>query len=1787
MHSIRTTLFSSLRAGLAALVLLGSSASAVPPGTLFVSGGNNDGQLGLGHLGVLYPAKQILTGVKQTADGYKHTLILKTDGTLWAVGENESGQLGDGTTTNRYWPVQVATGVAKAVVSNSQYNYGTSYFLKTDGTLWGMGYNGHGQLGKGDSSNTLTPVQIASNVKDAATGAITLYFVKNDGTAWACGYNGWGQYGVGTTTASTVPVQVMTGVESVAASYYTGVFVKTDGTAWTAGYNAHGQLGTGNTANSTTAIQVASNVKAAAAAEYSLYLLKNDGAVYAAGPNWYNNFGNGTATGSLSPILVTTGAASITATIYGAAVVKTDGTLWVAGYNHSYSLGVLGNNSYAQSWTQTASGVASVSLGYNSSHHVKTDGSLWAVGDDTYSQLGDGYARQISTFSAVDDDVTQVAAQPSHLYYLRSDHTLWGSGRNGNGQLGLGDATPRGEFTQLATSVDKVFAGRSNYVAFFRKLDATLWAMGYNYQGMFGKSAFGQVNYTSPVQVGTDFIAVDTGVYHTLFLKADNTLWSSGYGYNGQLGIGAYTQIWERQLVLANITRIAACEHSSYALRADGTLWGFGANSSYQFGFTNPTTVFTPTLVADDVVDALIGPSWSVFLKSDGTLWGAGGNGGRQFGIATNFISTPTQIATDVTQMAKNDGTLFIRKSDGSVWASGANGTGVFGDGTTTGATAFKKILANAALIRGEYNYFTYISAPAFGIIEQPRSASVQPGWTTKLRVVATDASATFQWQKSNGAAWDNVAGGNGAILALAAIDAAKTGNYRVIVSKGEASETSEVVTVSIGNAAPAITSQPADVTVTEGDTATFTLVVSGSGNALQWHRRTGTDVTPYALSGATNTSYSKTNVTWDDRGDYWVRVTNADGVTTSNKAALTVNLKAPQITTQPTDRTVDANTYVVLTMTASGTNLGYQWYKGEVGSGTAVPAWVSGNGSQYYGQNGNQLVFYSIAPDKAGKYYCVVTNTGGTATTNAITLAIRTVPVVTAGPSSQNVAVGATVSLSADANGDPVPTVKWQSSADGTSGWTDVPGATSKTYAFTAVASADKYYRAVFTNTLGSANSGSGLVHVITPSVFLTQPANASGKVGDWVKFTAKVDADPRVGASFVSEMSTNGTTWTPASGYGDSTNYSGGYLYGWNYQVQAGDNVRKFRLTVSNASGSVTSNEASITVLTAPAVTTQPASVGVNEGATATFGAASSGTPVPTVQWQRSPDGTTWTDIPGATSTSYTFTAASADTGRRFRAVFTNTYGTATTNAATLTVNVAPLVTTQPNSTTASPGATIGFVAAASGVPAPSISWEISTDNGATWAVIPGANTGTLTRVVGAGDNGKQFRAVFTNSVSTVRSDAATLTVPSAPQITAQPTSVTVTLGATATFTASASGVPTPSVQWQRSDDNGSNWANLGGANGTTLAFTTTSADIGKQFRAVFTNSEGVRNSNAATLTVTAAPQISTQPANTSVMTGQSVLFSAAASGLPAPTIQWQVSTDGGATWSPVAGATSSTYGFTAVVADSGKRFRAVFTNASGSAATNGALLTVSPLPTPSPTPTPLPTATPTPLPTATPTPTPLPTATPTPLPTATPKPTATPTPTATPLPTATPTPQPTATPMPTATPTPKPTATPTPSPTVTPMPTATPTPKPTATPLPTTTPTPIPTSTPTPTASPTPVPTATPTPSPTVTPTPTPTSTPVPAVAPKVTAQPMMAVVTAGANATFKAAASGTPAPTVQWQVSSDNGATWSNVPGANAGTLSVSTARAMNGYRYRAQFSNSAGAVVTNFALLSVR
>ncbi len=194
-----------------------------------------------------------------------------------------------------------------------------------------------------------------------------------------------------------------------------------------------------------------------------------------------------------------------------------------------------------------------------------------------------------------------------------------------------------------------------------------------------------------------------------------------------------------------------------------------------------------------------------------------------------------------------------------------------------------------------------------------------------------------------------------------------------------------------------------------------------------------------------------------------------------------------------------------------------------------------------------------------------------------------------------------------------------------------------------------------------------------------------------------------------------------------------------------------------------------------------------------------------------------------------------------------------------------------------------------------------------------------------------------------------SATYAGPVPPAVSSQPQDALVAPGANASFTAAATG--SNSVQWQRSTDGGSIWtddnSDSGATSDTLVVDAVTTGESGDEYRAVFTNGAGSTDSDAATLTVGSSPLVATQPSSATFVAGQDATFTAAATGTPAPTVQWQVSTDGGSAWtadSSDSGTTTDTLTVSSTtLSESGHEYRAVFTNAHGSDTSAAVTLTV----------------------------------------------------------------------------------------------------------------------------------------------------------------------------------------------------------------------------------------------------
>lgn len=263
----------------------------------------------------------------------------------------------------------------------------------------------------------------------------------------------------------------------------------------------------------------------------------------------------------------------------------------------------------------------------------------------------------------------------------------------------------------------------------------------------------------------------------------------------------------------------------------------------------------------------------------------------------------------------------------------------------------------------------------------------------------------------------------------------------------------------------------------------------------------------------------------------------------------------------------------------------------------------------------------------------------------------------------------------------------------------------------------------------------------------------------------------------------------------------------------------------------------------LRAPALLAQPEDVVVIDGGDARFAVQVDGSAPLRYQWLRNGQA-----LPGATGPVLRLASTRADDGAVFALEVSNAAGQVTSRSATLTVlafgATPPVIGSEPADLRVEPGAQARFAVLATGAAPLAYQWL---RNG---QALAGANGSELVFTATATDDGARYSVRVSNALGSTTSREALLGVgvagTDAPTITANPVSITVQAGATATFSVQASGSGPLHYRWLR------NGAEVVGATGPSLSFTAAAGDNGARYTAVVSNSAGSVSSSSATLTV-----------------------------------------------------------------------------------------------------------------------------------------------------------------------------------------------------------------------------------------------------------------------------------------------------------------------------------------------
>ncbi len=361
-------------------------------------------------------------------------------------------------------------------------------------------------------------------------------------------------------------------------------------------------------------------------------------------------------------------------------------------------------------------------------------------------------------------------------------------------------------------------------------------------------------------------------------------------------------------------------------------------------------------------------------------------------------------------------------------------------------------------------------------IVTQPRSLSVITGQTAPFSVTAKGlGTLSYQWEQ-NGAA---ISGATEASYLAPGATLSESGTrFTVVVSDGTTSVTSSpaILTVMASAVAPAIATPPVSQTVAVGQSATFSVVATGTATLTYQWTKNGS-----AISGATSESYATpATTTADNAARFAVTVTNNKGSITSSAATLTVDTP-PTITSQPTGVTVATGKSVTFRVSASGTGpLTYQW---------------KANGAAINGATASSYAIASAVAADNGKLFSVtVSGAAGSVTSNSAALIVSgtsstpaasnttTAPSFIVQPVSKSVVAGQTATFSATATGSGTLTYQWNKNG------IPISGAASSSYTTPATTTADSgaQFTVTVSNSVGQITSAAATLTVSAATAIL-----------------------------------------------------------------------------------------------------------------------------------------------------------------------------------------------------------------------------------------------------------------------------------------------------------------------------------------------------------------------------------------------------------------------------------------------------------------------------------------------------------------------------------------------------------------------------------------------------------------------------------------------------------------------------------------------------------------------------
>jgi predicted transglutaminase-like cysteine proteinase len=844
---------------------------------------------------------------------------------------------------------------------------------------------------------------------------------------------------------------------------------------------------------------------------------------------------------------------------------------------------------------------------------------------------------------------------------------------------------------------------------------------------------------------------------------------------------------------------------------------------------------------------------------------------------------------------------------------------------------------------------------PAPGITTQPQSQSVATGGTATFTVVASGPGLSYQWWSApaGSSSFSPIGGATGSSYTTGTVSQAVNGTqYECVVSDTFGSTTSNIAVLSwlapgtdyvaaatlgsvrnnfTGWVGMKVTVAASSVTVSRlgrvfvtGNTGTHIVKIVNaatsqdvSGGSVSVSMTGGSSgafsyanlPTPVTLSANTsyyivsqetlggdswydvNTTIQTTSVAAEKTGVY-----SSDGATynllgSANQSYGPVDFVystasvQPAITGQPQSVTVGVGGSTTFSVSATGGNLGYQWASAPSGSS---------NFTAIGGATGSSYTVSGVTMAQTGtQYMCTVSNTAGTISSNVVTLTVVAVP-----PSTNYVTSTALGTIRNDFTGWVGMKVTVGSSPVTVSGLGRIfaPGNTAT-------------HTLKIVNAATSQDVSGGSVSILM----------AGGTAGTFVyaNLAATVTLSANTSYYIMSQETQGGDSW-----YDMNTTIQTTSVAAETTSVYSYDGATYNLFGPANQSyGPV--DFTYTTSVSQPGITGQPQNVTVGVGGSATFSVSATGGGL-SYQWASAPSGSsTFTAISGATGSSYTVSGVTmGQTGTQYVCTVSNTAGSVPSNIATMTVVAVPPSTNYVTSTT------LGTIR----------------NNFTGWVgmkVTVGSSPVTVSglgRIFAPGDTGTHTVKIV-NAATSQDVSGGSVSV-----ATAGGTGGTfkyANLAATVTLSANTS-----YYILSQETQGGDSWYDIDTALQTASIATETSGVYSYDGAAYSLFGSANHSYGPVDFTYTTGvsqPGITGQPQNVTVGVGGSATFSVSATG-GGLSYQWASAPSGSSTFTPIGGATGSSYTVSGVtMGQTGTQYMCTVSNTAGSVPSNVATMTV----------------------------------------------------------------------------------------------------------------------------------------------------------------------------------------------------------------------------------------------------